>query len=147
MPVGHNEINFHLVFGVKIDFTLKACYVAGVHFIDPPYNVPTYASVISHELVRIIFLIADLYDIEVVPADISNAFLNAQCAEKVCFKAGPEFNSREGLWVIIVCMYGLKSAEAPFRAHLANTLRTMVFKPKFDDHNLWMRKNFLPLPQ
>ena len=76
-------------FDVKMDFNCKARYVAGVHLIDPPYYVPTYASFVSRELVRILFLIASLYNIEFLAADISNAFLNTQITEKNCFKAGP----------------------------------------------------------
>ena len=115
---------------------------------DFPDNVPTYASVVSHKLVRILFLVDSLYNIKVLAADITNAFLNAQCAEKFCLKAESKFKSREGMWVIIVhVLYGLESDGASFRANLANTLRKMGFKPTFDDGNVWMRKNFLPLPQ
>ena len=80
--------------------------------------------------------------------DISNAFLNNQCAEKKCFKEGPEFKSREGLLVIIVrSLYDLKISGASFRAHLANTLHTMGFKPTFAYPNVCICKNFLTLPQ
>ena len=52
------------------------------------------------------------------------------------------------MWVIIVCaIYGLKISRASFRSHLANNLQTMGFKPTFADQNMWVRKNFLPLPQ
>ena len=77
-PVGHTKINRHLVFDIKMDFTSKARYVAGGHFTDPPGNVPTHASDVSRKLVRILFLIAALYNIEVLAADIINAFPNAQ---------------------------------------------------------------------
>ena len=131
-----------------MDFIRKARYVAGGHLTNLPDNVPTYTSVISCKLLRILFLVAAMYSTEVLGADISNAFLNAQCAEKVCFKEGPKFNIREGLWVIIVCaLYGLKSNGASFRAHISNTLRTMIFKPKFDNRDVWMRNNFPRLPQ
>ena len=49
--------------------------------------------------------------------------------------------------IVMRALYGLKSSGAPFRTHLANTLRTMGFKLIFSDHNVWMRKKFLPLPQ
>ena len=82
-PLENTEINCHLVFDVKIDFNRKACYVAGGHLTDLSDNVPTYASVISRKLVRILFLISALYDIKVLAVDISNSFLNSQCAKKV----------------------------------------------------------------
>ena len=65
-----------------MDFTRKARYVTGVNLTNPPENFPTYDSVISWKSVRILFLVADLYDIEVLAVDISNAFLNAKYAEK-----------------------------------------------------------------
>ena len=65
-----------------MDFTRKARYIASGHLTDPPKHFPTYASVVSRELVRILFLLADLCVIEVLTAGISNAFVNAPCAEK-----------------------------------------------------------------
>ena len=70
-----------------MDFSCKARYVAGGTLTKPLDNVPTYASVVSHKLVRILFLVDSLYNINVLAADITNAFLNAQCAEKFCLKA------------------------------------------------------------
>ena len=49
--------------------------------------------------------------------------------------------------IIVRSIYGLKSARALFRVHLAKTLRTMGFKPTFLDRDVWMHKNFLPIPQ
>ena len=49
--------------------------------------------------------------------------------------------------IIVHALYATKNAEASLRAHLANTLRTMGFKPKCFDSNVWMRKNCLSLPQ
>ena len=115
---------------------------------NPSDNVPTYVSVISRELVHILFLIDDLYDIKFLGADIRNDFLITKCTEKVCFKAGTEFTSREGMWVIIVrTLYGINISGASFRAHLANTLWTMGFKPTISNPDVWMPNNFLPLPK
>ena len=66
----------------------------------------------------------------------------------MCFEVGLKFKIRDVMWVIIVhALYVLKSARASFRAHLANNLQTMGFKPTFDDCDVWMRKNFLTLTQ
>ena len=52
------------------------------------------------------------------------------------------------MWMTIVCaLYGLKSTQAPSRAHFTNTLQAMVFKTTFPDRDVWMCKKFLPLPQ
>ena len=131
-----------------MNFTHKARYVVGGNLTEPLDNVPTYASTVSRESVRILFLIAALYDIKVFVTDIVNAFINYKCAEEVCFKAGPEFKSHKGMWVIIVrAIYGLKISGALFRAHLDNTLQTMGFKPTFGERDVWMHKKCLPLPQ
>ena len=64
------------------------------------------------------------------------------------FKAGTKFSSHKGLWVIIVrALYGLNSSGALFRKHISSTLREIVFKPTFYKRNMWMRKNFLLIPQ
>ena len=76
--VGHTDINWRLVFDVKIDFTCKARYVASGHLTNTPDNVPTYTYDFSWELAHILLLIAALYNIEVLAADIINAFPNAQ---------------------------------------------------------------------
>ena len=43
----------------------------------------TYSSVVSCESVRIAFTAAALNDLDVLIADIGNAYLNADCREKV----------------------------------------------------------------
>ena len=53
----------------------------------------TYLSVVSRESVRIAFTVAALNDLDVLVADIGNAYLNADCCEKVYTIAGPEFGS------------------------------------------------------
>ena len=106
-----------------MDFTCKACYIAGRHLTDPPDNVPTYASVVYCESVRILFLISNLYDINVLAAYISNSLLNTQHAKKVFLKSGTKFKSCEGMSVNLVpALCGLKIAGVSFRAHLVNTL-------------------------
>ena len=54
----------------------------------------TYSRVVSHDSVRIAFLIAALNDIKIVACDVGNAYLNAApCRKKVWFVAGPEFGT------------------------------------------------------
>ncbi|MGH7974090.1 MAG: reverse transcriptase domain-containing protein, partial [bacterium] len=46
----------------------------------------------------------------------------------------------EGHTIIIVrALYGLKSAGASWRAHLAHTLRDMGFKSSYGDPDVWLR--------
>jgi hypothetical protein len=56
----------------------------------------TYASVVTRESVRVGFLIAALNDLEIMAADVGNAYLNADCREKIWFVAGSEFGTKKG---------------------------------------------------
>ncbi|MGH7954980.1 MAG: reverse transcriptase domain-containing protein [Gloeomargaritales cyanobacterium] len=123
-----------------MDFTRKARLVAGGHVTDPPATI-TYSSVVSRDSVRIAFLIAALNDLDVLAADIGNAYLNASTKEKVYTTAGKEFGSKAGFSVLIIrALYGLKSSGAAWRAHIAQTLRDMGYMPSFADPDVWMRK-------
>ena len=138
-PVGYTAIRGHIIFDVKMDFTRKARFVADGHLTDPPSSV-TYASVVSRESVRIAFLIAALNDLDIMAADISGAYLNAACREKICLKCGPEFGEMEGRWAIITrALYGLKSSGAAWRAHLAATLVDQGFTSCLADPDVWLR--------
>ena len=72
---------------------------------------------------------AALNGLEVLAADIGNAYLNAPCREKVYFTAGLEFGpSHKGKRVVVVrALYGLKSSGAAFHAHLAQSLASLGF--------------------
>ncbi|MGH3054508.1 MAG: reverse transcriptase domain-containing protein, partial [Gaiellaceae bacterium] len=120
-PPGFKQISLHVVFDIKMDFTRKSRLVAGGHLTDPPL-VMTYSSVVSRESVRIAMLLASVNACELVMLDIGNAYLNAPTSEKVYAYAGPEFGDQQGSLVVIVrALYGLKSAGASWRSHLAST--------------------------
>jgi hypothetical protein len=124
MPVGYKEIKCHMIFDIKA-FSLqrKARLVAGGHTTDPPKDT-TFASVVSWDSVRIAFLLAALNDLDILAADVQNAYLNAKTKEKVWTRAGKEFGSNAGRPVLIVCaLYGLKLSGARWRDHMAATLR------------------------
>jgi Reverse transcriptase (RNA-dependent DNA polymerase) len=73
--------------------------------------------------------IASLNNLNVLAADVQNAYLNAPTKEKCYTTAGPEFGSdNQGRPVLIVrALYGLRSAGARWRDHLAETIRGMGF--------------------
>jgi Reverse transcriptase (RNA-dependent DNA polymerase) len=124
-PVGYNKVPGHVIFDVKMDFTRKACFVAGGHVTAPPATV-TYASVVSRESVQIGFLVATLNDLAIMCADVQGAYLNAPCGEKVYMICGPEFGTYEGqIGVIMKALYGLKTSGFAWRIHLAETLREL----------------------
>jgi hypothetical protein len=90
-------------------------------------------------------MIAALNDLEILAADIGNAYLNAPTREKVYTIAGPEFGSRQGQTVIIKqALYGLKSSGAAWRAHLAETLNLLGFTSSLADADVWMRPAVKP---
>jgi hypothetical protein len=69
----------------------------------PPTN--TYASVVSRESVCIALTLAALNDLEVMTADIKNAYLTAPVLEKIWCVLGPEFGANAGKCAIIVLSY------------------------------------------
>ena len=77
--------------------------------------------------------------------DIQNAYLTANCCEKIWTYAGPEFGSEHGQPMIIrKALYGLKSSGVAFRAHLAETLHDIGFKPMKADPDVWIRPAVKP---
>ena len=89
--VGYQMIRCHMIFDVKMEgLTRKACFVAGGHTTETPKSL-TYASVVTRESVHLAFLTAALNDLNILAADVGNAFLNADCQEKIFFMASPEF--------------------------------------------------------
>jgi hypothetical protein len=122
---GYKKIPGFIIWDVKMDFTRKARYVAGGHRTEEPPKALTYSSVVSRESVRLALLIAALNNLDVRLTDIKNAYLNAPITEKYYVIAGDEFGPElKGRCMKIVrALYGLKSAGAAFRAHLATILR------------------------
>ena len=66
---------------------------------------------------------SELNGIGLVTIDITNAYVNAPCREKVAAVAGPEFGENEGCIVIIEkALYGLKFSGTAWHAHLYEKL-------------------------
>ena len=102
-------------------------------------TLATYASVVSRDLVRIAFTLAALNDLDVQMGDIENAYLTAPVTEKIWCVLGKEFGADAGKKAIIVrALYGLKSAGAAFRNHLADFMRHMGWSPCMADQDVWM---------
>ena len=144
-PVGFQKIDCHIIFDVKMTLERKARYVAGGHQTEPPKDI-TFASVVTRDSIRIAFLVAALNDLEVLSADISGAYLNANAAEKVYTIAGKEFGAeREGRVVIITrALYGLRSSGKAWRDHMAATLRDHRYASCKADPDVWMRPKTKP---
>ena len=99
--IRYQEIRCHMIFDVKRDFTRKARFVAGGHMTEKPSSI-TYSSVVSRDSVRLAFLIAGLNDLlDVLAEDVTNAYLNAKCREKIWFEGKLETGEEKGKVLIV----------------------------------------------
>ena len=136
---GHSKIPVRFVFDVKHDLRHRARLVAGGHRTEKTME-GTYSSVVSLKSIRIALLAAELNGLDVMCGDISSAYLEAKCREKVYFIAGPEFGELEGhLLIIYKALYGLRSAGASWHRKLADVLRDMGYFPCKADPDVWMK--------
>ena len=144
-PPGFQFIRCHMIFDIKMeDFRRKARLVAGGHVTDVPPTI-TYSSVVGRETVRIALTLAALNDLEVKVADIMNAYVTAPTEEKIWTILGPEFGNDQGKKAVIVrALYGLKSAGASFRHHLADCMQHLGYTPCLADPDLWMKPEVRP---
>ena len=125
-------------------FGTRARLVAGGHMTDTP-NTLTYSSVVSRDSVCIAIMIAALNDLSVMVCDIQNAYLTAECREKIWTRAGPEFGSENGsIMIVRKALYGLNGSGAEFRAHLAEKLHDIGFIPTQADPDVWRRPAVKP---
>ncbi len=138
-PTGYQKIRAHMVFDVKQMGKRKARFVAGGHMTNPPKD-SMYSSVVSLRSIRLVSFLAELNGLELMAADIGNAYLEAYTKEKVCFTAGPEFGPLAGHTLIISkALYGLRSSGARFHEKCADTLRDLGFVPSLADPDVWIR--------
>lgn len=74
----------------------------------------TYASVVSHESVRIALTIATLNALEVKTSNVQNAYLTAPISEKIWTLLGPKWGEHTGkkAKIIVQALNGLKSSAA-----------------------------------
>ena len=87
VPAGWSKQSGHLIFDVKMDFTRKARWVLDGHKTSNPEG-STYAGVVSRESICIAFTYAALNDIDVMAADIQNAYLKSPSSQKHCVICG-----------------------------------------------------------
>ena len=139
LPTGYQEIKCHMIFDVKLggNFCRKARLVAGGHTTETPATL-TYSSIVSRDSVRIALTVTALNGLDLMACDIQNAYLTADCREKIWTRAGPEFGSEAGAIMFIrKALYGLRSSGAAFRTHLAETLYDIGFVPTRADPDVW----------
>ena len=85
-------------------------------------------------------LVVALKNIDVMGADVQNAYLNIPNRENHWIKAGPEFCQHEGKYYIVAkALYGLKSIGASFRLFMAKILNNLGFRSCIADPYVWRR--------
>ena len=144
--VGYEEITGHLIYDVKLaeNFRQKTRFVANGSFMDSPSFI-TYRKVVSQDSVRILLLVAALNNLEVMGADMQNAFLSAPNLENHWIRAGTEFGAKQGkVFIVMHTLYGLKSASAALRYFMAKKLDEINFKLYFADPDVWLRPAVRP---
>ena len=105
----------------------------------------TYASVVTRETVHITFTMVALHDLEVKAANVLNAYVMVPNHEKVWTVLGPECGDDARKSAIIVrALYGLKSAGASFRAHIAQCMQELVYCSRDADPDPWMKTQYKP---
>ena len=81
VPIVHKKIPGRLIFDVKmISLVRKSRYIAGDPRTNPPKN-SVYSSVVSCNSVCIWFLLTAINDVDILAADIQNAYLEASTIE------------------------------------------------------------------
>ena len=90
-------------------------------------------------------LIAAWNGLKILSTDVGNAYLNAECREKVHVKYGKELfgPEHEGKYTVIVrALYGLKSSGASWRHHFTAEIRNMGFKDTKADGDVYRKKSY-----
>jgi Reverse transcriptase (RNA-dependent DNA polymerase) len=77
--------------------------------------------------------------LEIVAADVGNTSLNADCREKIWFKASPEFGTKKRKVLIIwKALYGLKSSRVAWRALFSLTLHELGYVPSKGNQDVYL---------
>jgi len=145
LPVGYKKSSGHWVFDVKMDFTRKARWVKDGHK-HPDPETSSYAGVVSRESIRILLTYAALNGLDVMAADIRNAYLQAPTSDKHYIICGEEFGLENvGKRAKIVrALYGGKSSGRDFWVHLRECMEHLGFKSSHADPDVWMRPTLRP---
>ena len=118
--IRHQEINCYIIFEVRMDFQNNSRFVAGGHMTEAPNSI-TYSIVVSHDIIRIGFLLASLHVVDIAVIDLENAYTNAPRAEKIRFLGGNECGE---CVLLISSLYTVSNLQVshgdhPYRRHFS----------------------------
>ena len=139
IPKSYKYIPLHFVFDVKFDGRRKARLVAGGHLTNPEVG-DIYSGVVSIDHVRLILLLADLNNLDVIAADVGNAFLYGTTQEKLFTFLGSGHGILSNKWLTIErSLYGLKTSAARWHEAFSDILRNLGYFPSKTDADLWVK--------
>jgi hypothetical protein len=76
IPNGFTSPRLHLIIDVEVDLHQKAWLIAGSHLTEDPQDA-TYSGIVSLNNVRITMSVAELHGLNIIAADVCNAWLEA----------------------------------------------------------------------
>ena len=138
-PNGWKKVTGHLVWDIKMDFMRKARWVLNGHK-TPDTVGSTFAGVVSRECVQITFTYAAFNRLDVLAADIRNAYLQAPSSQKDYIIYGLEFRIKNVGHVALIhrAWSGGKSVGKDFQNHLRSCMHHLHLKSCPTDPNVWM---------
>ena len=138
-PSDYQYCRLHFVYEIKHDLRCKARLVVDGSRVDPR-GLSTRSTVVKTVSIRLLDLIADAQNLQVLCGDIGNAFVTAHTEEKIYTRVGPEFGARAGsVAVIVKALYGLTTSAERFHKLFADIIRSLGFRPCRFDRDVWMR--------
>ncbi len=141
VPAGWTKVTGHLIFDIKMSLERKSRWVLDGHLTEDPEFISTYAGVVSRESVRIALTYAALNGVDVLAADIQNAYIQAPSPQKDYIICGAEFGLENVGKSALICraLYGGKTAGRDFRNHFRECMDHLGFKSCRADPDVWMR--------
>ena len=139
-PNGWKKVIGHLVWDVKMDFMRKARWVLDGHkMLDPVGS--TFTRVVSRESMQIAFTYAVINALDILAADIRNAYLQAPSSQRDYIICGPEFGIENVGCVALIhrALYGGKSVGKDFQNHLRSCMHHLNLKSCPANLDVWMQ--------
>ena len=124
-----------------MDFTCKARWLKDVHR-TPDSTTPRYTGVVSCESTLIAINYAAVMELDVMAADIRNAYFQSPTPEKHYFICGPEFGTENmgKVELITILPHGGKLSGRDFWNQLRTCMNFLGFTPSLENTGVWCRK-------
>ncbi|KAL7476537.1 hypothetical protein ACHAW6_002394 [Cyclotella cf. meneghiniana] len=127
-PPDHQYMHCHMILDDKMeDFCPKAQLVAARHMTKAPAS-PTYASVMSQEIMCIALLVVCEW-----ATDVLNVYSTVPCHKNIWTTLGQEFGDDCGPKAMI-------SSGTAFRVHLVRCLCKIGYRSCLADPDLWLKE-------